>query len=673
MAQDPVLKLTAPAGGITYYTTRDTIVQITWTGVDDTIAVRLDYTSNDGRSWKPIADSAKGLTYAWNIKALQPGTTYRVRVSQLRPPGAADQVVYTGHRGPVADAWWNPANTRVVSVAAEAHIWDANVSSNLPLQNLPTGRYEYFSVRWSADSSRIVTGSDKNTAEVVDVASNTIAASLSHPDWVTKVELDPTGSWLFTKCDDNRVRVYNIPNTTVRATHNAGSSLLDIALNSDGTRVVLSADEARIHGRAAGLPLAFRRHLNGVISAAFSPDGSRVCSIGGDASIRMWNSSTGVEIWNTSDAKQGVRSVAFSPDGSLVAVGMSDSTITVWRADSGQRTHTFGGYGGAVRMVNFSPDGLMVAGASDDDFARVHDLTSSTTIANFQHGNDVRLARWSNAGDRILTASRDATARIWQVLPIVLQADTSGQFSVAPPPPSFVRFVASGDTLEIEQKTTITVRTEGAQFLGLADIDSVRLRLAYDPSMLFRTSSSVPFASILDANIADSNGINRSIQYLICTVPLDSVDQELLTITFQATLGQDSVTSIRFDRIEQIGSGPGTRVETRSDPILVRGICREGDGPRLYNSLGGPLSIAARPAIDGVRVLCTLAESAPATLNVYDLNGRLVWSDRTSAGEESSRRMERLIPSSLLSGVGCATLTTSLQTVSTLLMEGGNP
>lgn len=672
-AQDPVLTLTAPVGGITYYTTRDTIVQITWTGVDDTTAVRLDYTSNEGRSWKPVADSAKGLSYAWNIKSLQPGTTYRVRVSQLRPPGAADQVVYTGHRGPVADAWWNPANTRVVSVAAEAHIWDANVSSNQPLQNLPTGRYEYFSVRWSADSTRIVTGSDKNTAEVVDVASNTIAASLAHPDWVTKVELDPTGSWLFTRCDDNRVRVYNIPNTTIRATHNAGSTLLDIALNGDGTRVVLSADEARIHGRATGLPLAFRRHLNGVISAAFSPDGSRVCSIGGDASIRMWNASTGVEIWNSADARQGVRSVAFSPDGSLVAVGMSDSTVTVWRADSGQRTHTFAGYGGAVRMVNFSPDGAMVAGASDDDFARVHDLASSTTIANFQHGNDVRLVRWSNAGDRILTASRDATARIWQVLPIVLQADTSGQFSVAPPPPSFVRFIASGDTLEIEETTTITIRTEGSQFLGLADIDSVRLRLAYDPSMLFRTSSSVPFGSILDANISDSNGINRSIQYLICTVPLDSVDQELLTITFQATLGQDSITSIRFDRIEQIGSGPGTRIETRSDPILVRGICRVGDGPRLYNSLGGPLSIAARTAIDGVRVICTLSESAPATLNVYDLRGRLVWSDRTSADEESSRRMERLIPSSLLNGVACATLSTSLQTVSTLLMEGGKP
>ena len=672
LAQDPVLELVAPKGGITYYTTRDTLVDVRWTGVDDTLAVRLEYTGDNGRTWKTIADSAKGLIYSWNIKSLTPGSNYRVRVSQLRPPGAADQVVYTGHSAPVADAWWNPANTRVVSVAGDAHIWNAGVSSDQPLVNLPTGRTEYYSVRWSSDSTRIVTGSDANVAKVVDVATNAVT-TLDHPDWVTKVELDPTGTWLFTQCDDNRVRVYNLPNTTIRATHNAGSSLLDIALNSDGTRVVLSADEARIHTRAIGLPLAFRRHLNGVISAAFSPDGSRVCSIGGDASIRMWNASTGVEIWNTADSREGVRSLAFSPDGSMVAVGMTDSTVTLWNAADGTRLATFGRYGGAVRMVSFSPDGTLIAAASDDCFARVHDIAKQTTIASFQHGKAVNVARWSNAGDRLLTTSKDATARIWQVMPIVLQSDTSERFSIAPPPPAFVRFVASGDTLNIGETTTITIRTEGSQFLGLADIDSVKLKLGYNPSILFRTTSSVPFTSILDANIPDSAGINRSIQYLICTVPLDTVDNDLLTITFQATLGQDSVTRVSFESIDQIGSGPGTRIDKRSEPILIRGICRLGDGPRLYNSLGGPLTIAARPLQGGVRIICELNESAPATLNVYDLRGRLIWSDCTSASEESARRMERIIPASVLSGIALATVSTSLQTVSTVVMEGGNP
>lgn len=68
--QDPVLNLEAPLGGITYYTTRDTSIQVRWSGVADTIPIQIEYTSDDGRNWVVIADSAKGLVYDWNIKGL---------------------------------------------------------------------------------------------------------------------------------------------------------------------------------------------------------------------------------------------------------------------------------------------------------------------------------------------------------------------------------------------------------------------------------------------------------------------------------------------------------------------------------------------------------------------------------------------------------------------------
>lgn len=103
LAQDPVLQLEAPRGGVTFYTTRDTIIEIRWSGVDDTVAVKLDYTTDNGRRWTVIEDSARGLTYPWNVKGLTPTSTYRVRVSQLRPPGAEDQVVYSGHNSAVVD------------------------------------------------------------------------------------------------------------------------------------------------------------------------------------------------------------------------------------------------------------------------------------------------------------------------------------------------------------------------------------------------------------------------------------------------------------------------------------------------------------------------------------------------------------------------------------------
>ncbi|MEY3385244.1 MAG: hypothetical protein RIR53_55 [Bacteroidota bacterium] len=668
-AQDTVLTLVAPKAGITFYTTRDTIIDIRWTGIDDTVAVQLDFTTDGGRKWTMIEDSAKGLTYAWNVKNISPASTYQVRVSQLRPPGVQDQVKYTGHTSEVVDAWWNPANTRVVSVADRAHIWDASQSSSLPLVSLPTGRAQYTSVRWSGDSSLIAAGSDDGRVQIVDVATTTNLSTLDLVDPVGKIEMDPTGSWLFTKIDGSRLPIHRLkPAIQPGSTLFIGSIVLDIAINADGSRVVVCADnDARVYSRQGGLPATFRGHSGGVLGAAFSPDGSRVCSIGGDLSVRMWNSASGVEIWNASDGREGVRSVAFSPDGSLVAVGYADSSIKVFRADSGIVVRKFGDFSDDVRMVQFSPDGTLLAGASDDNFARVYDVTSGELKGAFQHDDNVRVARWSNDGDRLLTSSNDGTARIWQVRSIVLQSDTTGQFTIAPPPPASVRFVASGDTLEIEQTTTLTVRSTNPQFLALAEIDSVRIRLLYDPSMLFRTSSSVPMEVIDDVKGG------RSIQYLICTVPLDTVEKELFTVSFQATLGQDSVTSLSFDLIDQIGNGPGARIDTFSEPILVRGICRIGDGPRLYNPIGSPLSIISRPHPDGVLLDCVLGESATATVIVYDVRGELLWKDRTTADEERSRRLLRIVPRHVLTGMGLVTLSTPTQQTSAVIMEGNQP
>lgn len=670
VAQTGTLTIESPVGGEQFYTNRATTILVRWRGVDDTISVRLEYSPDNGTSWKVIRDSASGLSYLWDIRGLATSTSYRVRVLQLRPPGAQDNIVYSGHGSPVADAWWSPSFNRVVSVSAEAHVWDASQSTAVPLTILPVPRSTYNSVRWSADSMRIVTGAGDNTARLVDVVANTLAQTFTHPDVVMKVELDPTGQWLFTKCSDNRVRVFNFPGSVARATHNAGSTLDDMAINADGSRVVLCAGEARVYGRASGLALGYSQHGVAVISAAWSPDGQTICSVGGDATIRLWNSTTALQNWSRSDAKEGVRSVAFSADGLLVAVGMSDSTITVWDVATGNRVHTFSGYKGAIRMVAFSPDGTLLAAASDDNFARVHELATNSTILRFQHNDDVNIVRWNATGNRLLTTSRDGTARIWQTLPITLQADTCGAFSIAPPPPSFARFLVSGDTVAIQDSTTITVRLDGAQNIDLSDIDSVRLRFSYDPSILLRTVASVPVSNVIDDIITDTAGIRRSRQYFECTLPMPFQDQDLMTVAFQATLGQDSITALSIIRVEQIGSGPGIPVETRIEPILVRGICRAGGGARLYTSLSTPLEVQASAVLGGVHIRVLLAETAAAEMALYDLQGRLVWSSTALASEQGSRELQRFIPRELISGLSIFIVSTPTDVKSMLIVEG---
>ncbi|MCX6878946.1 MAG: hypothetical protein NTW21_34820, partial [Verrucomicrobia bacterium] len=61
----------------------------------------------------------------------------------------------------------------------------------------------------------------------------------------------------------------------------------------------------------------------------------------------------------------------------------------------------------------FSPDGTRVVTASDDKTARVWDAASGKTVGEpMRHEDDIHSASFSPDGMRVVTASWDKTARV---------------------------------------------------------------------------------------------------------------------------------------------------------------------------------------------------------------------------------------------------------------------
>ncbi|MCY3411779.1 MAG: hypothetical protein INQ03_09120 [Candidatus Heimdallarchaeota archaeon] len=199
-------------------------------------------------------------------------------------------------------------------------------------------------------------------------------------------------------------------------------------------------------------------HTSEISSVRYSPDGSILASGSGDASVRIWNSTTNKEIKTLSGHLGGVRSVSFSPDGSILASGSDDNTIILWNTTTYEEISTLSGHTGNVRSIAFSPNGRIIASGSEDDKIKLWNITSNTVITTLSsqilgiysvayspdgkilssgsgennivlwntttyevittltgHTDDVRSVVFSPDGKMIATGSFDQLIKIWDV------------------------------------------------------------------------------------------------------------------------------------------------------------------------------------------------------------------------------------------------------------------
>src|SRR5204862_6402851 len=83
-------------------------------------------------------------------------------------------------------------------------------------------------------------------------------------------------------------------------------------------------------------------HQGWVLSAAFSPDGTRIVTISEDQTARLWDPKDGSASAILAGHSDWVRSAAVSADGEWVVTASQDRTARLWNVRERVRTHKRG-------------------------------------------------------------------------------------------------------------------------------------------------------------------------------------------------------------------------------------------------------------------------------------------------------------------------------------------
>jgi WD40 repeat protein len=219
----------------------------------------------------------------------------------------------------------------------------------------------------------LASASQDQTVKIWNVADGSLIRTLNgHTFSVFSVAFSPDGTKLVSGAGDNTAKVWNVSTGATLFTYTGHSFfVVSVAFLPNGTDVASGSwDQTTDVWRASdGLLLHHFSGTEAIYGVAVSPDGQRLAASFGDGPIRLWNIAT-EQLLATMIGQTAPNVLDFSTDGATLISGGFDSTIRVWSVPSGALRKTLGGHSGSVHAVRFAPDESALATGSIDSTIR---------------------------------------------------------------------------------------------------------------------------------------------------------------------------------------------------------------------------------------------------------------------------------------------------------------
>ena len=211
------------------------------------------------------------------------------------------------------------------------------------------------------------------------------------------------------------------------------TDLKQLVLSADGKYMATCGTDGtfKIHRLADGVvTYTGSGPLKQISSVSLSPDATKAVTGGMDATIQIWDLSTGDPI-HTIAASDSVAAVAWSPDGTKIAATFGDGTIHVYNASDYSLVSVLSGPDDTILSISFSGDSTKLVSGGGGQIARVWQVSTGVQLqALVGHTNTIETVAFSANNATVCTGSDDETVKVWDAVTGALLATHTTAFGV---------------------------------------------------------------------------------------------------------------------------------------------------------------------------------------------------------------------------------------------------